>query len=196
MHSNPFATRFTRPGALPYLFGTQESVEQLVARLEEASWWGQIIGPHGTGKSTLLHSLAPAIEARGRSLVWFSQSQGERRLNVSQLEAEKWTAQTQIIIDGYEQLGWLARRWVKRLCRVRGAGLLVTAHEDVGLPKLWESAASEALVQQIVQQLLVQGEHSLIRPEDVSRCYQAHAGNVRETLFGLYDLHERRQAGG
>ncbi len=84
--SNPFATRFTRPGALDYYFAAAErldvdpslqpprseedsvvadrtdrsEIERMVLVLAQRRA-GLIVGPHGSGKTTLLHSLAPAL---------------------------------------------------------------------------------------------------------------------------------------
>ena len=64
--SNPFSTRFVRPGAVPYLFAPGQSADGLVRRLAGFGWRGQIIGPHGSGKSTLLAALAEPLARAGR----------------------------------------------------------------------------------------------------------------------------------
>ena len=56
-HTNPFATCWTRPGAMAFQFPPGESAERLVAKLAAVGWWGEIVGPHGSGKSTLLETL-------------------------------------------------------------------------------------------------------------------------------------------
>jgi hypothetical protein len=189
---NPFATRFVRPGALDYLFPPGTSLEGLVEKLAQQRWRGQIIGNHGTGKSTLLAALVPELASRGRDVALFSQGQGARRLAVTTRQARSWTRATQVVVDGYEQLGWLARRWLAWHVARTGAGILVTTHQDVGLPTLWETHPNEQLAQRIVATLL--GHHDRhLTPDDVSRCYHAHGGNLRETLFGLYDLYEQRR---
>ena len=77
---NPFATCWTRPGALPFRFNNGQSAEQLVAKLAAQQWHGAIVGPHGSGKSTLLEALKPAIVAAGRSIQAISLRDGQRRL--------------------------------------------------------------------------------------------------------------------
>src|SRR3989442_1545921 len=46
--SNPFSTRFIRPGVIPFVFADGQSPETLVEQLRQHHWWGQIIGPHGS----------------------------------------------------------------------------------------------------------------------------------------------------
>jgi hypothetical protein len=67
--TNPFATRWTRPGAIPFVFADGGTMLDLVARLQANEWRGAIVGPHGSGKSTLLAALVPAIAATGRRAV-------------------------------------------------------------------------------------------------------------------------------
>ena len=62
---NPFATRFVRPGVIPYRFDDRRTVADLVATLREHGWRGEIIGPHGSGKSTLVQTLIPALQEAG-----------------------------------------------------------------------------------------------------------------------------------
>jgi hypothetical protein len=66
-YDNPFATCWTKPGAIPFRFFAGQSISQIWERLATANWRGAIIGPHGSGKSTLLETLKPALIAAGHS---------------------------------------------------------------------------------------------------------------------------------
>jgi hypothetical protein len=191
VQSNPFATRYIRPGEIPFLFPDGDSVSGLVERLQASGWRGQIIGPHGSGKSTLLAALVPAVEAAGRSVVRVALHQGERRLPAIDLEAVSPT--TILIIDGYEQLSWWSRWHVGRHCKQRSAGLLITAHADQGFPTIYQTQPSEAVAQRVVAALLPQGDATLA-PADIASAFEATGGNVRETLFTLFDVYRERQA--
>lgn len=191
---NPFCSSRVRPGALPFLFAANENTAQLVDRLRQNGWWGQVVGGHGSGKSALLAALVPAVKRAGRRTLLIELHDGQHRLPIDLRHAEGLDSSTVLIIDGYEQLGLWARFRVKRFCRRVGLGLLVTAHLPVGLPDLFETAVNLELAQQIVEQL--QRQHpSHVTPEDVVEQFSRHAGNLRETLFDLYDLYERRRRG-
>jgi len=188
---NPFSTSRVRPGAIPYCFPPGQSAQGLVRRLRHSAWQGQIIGPHGSGKSALLAALIPAIEDAGRRTILIGLHDGQRRLPIDLKRPSPLDSSTVLIVDGYEQLGRLSRFRLKRFCRRHGIGLLVTAHRPVGLPELFHTATSLGLAQQVVAQLL--GERgTLITSEDVAERFSRHGGDLRETLFDLYDLYEHR----
>lgn len=189
---NPFSTRHVRPGAIEFIFSGDASPAALVARLRENGWRGEIVGPHGSGKSTLLATLVPKLEQAGRRIIQFALHAGERRLPVSSADTRTWDRDTQVVIDGYEQLGWWRRRWINLKCQASGSGLLVTAHESVGLPTLHQTAISPDVMQTVVARLLPPGV-PIVSPEDVAQAFQQHGPNLREALFALYDLYEQRR---
>jgi energy-coupling factor transporter ATP-binding protein EcfA2 len=191
MKSNPFATRFIRPGASPFLFLDDDSAEAIVERLKANRWRGQIIGEHGSGKSTLVATLVPLMEAEERQVVLLKVGPEVRRLPA--IEKSSLLPVTQLIIDGYEQLSWWSRIWIQWLVRRSGAGLLVTAHADVGLPMLYVTKSSEELAYAVVNSL-VSTEGSSIAPSEIADAYRAAGGNVRETLFKLFDIYQERKA--
>lgn len=193
---NPFATRYTRPGALPYLYSEGLSAERLVERLRANHWWGEIIGPHGVGKSTLLASLSPSLEQAGREIHSVTLRDGQRRLPRDFLTQCRRSNRTQIIVDGYEQLSRVRRFLLRRRCRRGGAGLLVTAHRPVGLPPLIDVHASRETLRQLIETLLA-GDSNAVEgkapPTDqlLDELLATHGANVREMLFDLYNRYER-----
>ncbi len=192
MTSNPFATRFTRPGAIPFLFPNGQSVDSLAAALEQANWWGEIVGPHGSGKSTLLAALMPEFARRGRDVIHLV-FRSDRTITGPWPPAPgAWTAATQVVVDGYEQLSWWNRRKLKNACRRGGAGLLITAHRPCGLPTIFRTQPTPKLAEMIARQLLPPDDDS-ITADDIHRLCSQHPTNLREVLFGLYDLYQERR---
>jgi hypothetical protein len=185
---NPFATCWTKPGALPFRFQDGQSAEQLVARLAGQNWWGQIIGPHGSGKSTLLATLLPAITATGRRVHELRLHKPTGRLESDAKEMER--DRTLVVVDGFEQLGRFARLRLRHQCRRAGAGLLVTTHVSSGLPTLIRLSPERRLVEQLVGDLCLQVSSRITR-DDVAASHASHGSNVREIFFDLYDRHER-----
>ena len=115
--ANPFSTRAVRPGAMEYQFPPDDSLAKLLARLRDNHWWGEIVGPHGSGKSTLLQTLRQALLNAGRKVHQFTLTSGERRLPAAAHDMSNWDDKTQVVIDGFEQLGWWQRRSLKRARR-------------------------------------------------------------------------------
>ncbi|MCA9147759.1 MAG: hypothetical protein KDA92_00605 [Planctomycetales bacterium] len=191
--SNPFATRWIQPGAINFQFPVGESLSQLIERLVANRWQGQIVGPHGSGKSTLLSNLMPALRDSGRDVRRFHLQVGQRVLPVSDDEIGGWSPQTLVVVDGYEQLSWWQRWRLRRDCRVRGAGLLVTTHRPTRLPLLAQTSTSVTLLRQLVTVLLERHPNGIeLADADVVRAFESHRGNLREALLELYDVYQQQ----
>ena len=113
-----------------------------------------------------------------------------------------WETGTQVIIDGYEQLVWWRRCWLEKQCRRQRVGLVITAHRPMGLPALLSTSVTPVIAQRIVAQLLAQQRHTGARSINISttaffsldriaHLLTRHHGNMRETLFSMYDLYEQ-----
>lgn len=193
---NPFATRYVRPGALRFSFPPGTDARSLVARLRRQLWRGQILGPHGSGKSTLLQTLIPELQEAGRDVRFAALHSGQRRWPFSSAETRTWRPETLIIVDGYEQLGWLARLRLSRLCRISRAGLLITCHRPASLPLLWQTATSLDLARELAARLLDGHQSQRVSDSGVVQAYGNCGGDLRECFFQLYDLYDapRRQA--
>lgn len=206
--SNPFSTRWTRPGAIPFLLPENETWESLLERLATNAWRGQIIGPHGSGKSTLLDSLRERLAmilvetqfvvirdgGRQEPDLWHTLRQhrsAPSRTSRLGNEPLRLPVKRLLVVDGAEQLTWLARRRLLLSCQRRQWGLVITAHRDWGLPTLLQIEPNAEMAQLIVDQLLVD-QPSCVTSSDIFAAFTQHAGDYREMLFSLYDLHEER----
>ncbi len=189
---NPFSTRHVKPGAIAYLFPPGENLTALVERLRRNTWWGQLVGPHGSGKSTLLAALLPMLELSGRSPLYLALHDGQRQLPLDPARFFAVDAATIVIVDGYEQLSRWNRWRLKRLCRGRGWGLIVSSHGETGLPDLMRTTVGVDRAGAIVRGLLG-AEEGLIGSEEIAQCFARHRGDMREMLMELYDLYEEHR---
>lgn len=188
---NPFSTRFVRPGAIPFHFPENQSADSLVETLRDHHWLGEIIGPHGTGKSTLLETLIPALESAGRRVIHLKLTASAPKLTIAQCFGNQWNRQTQVIVDGYEQLGVLARATLAARRRLSGAGMLITAHQSCDFPRLYSTAVDEHLAKALVEHLVANTD-AHFTPQQIATALQTSGGNFRDALFRLYDLYESR----
>jgi hypothetical protein len=187
--TNPFATRWTRPGAIPFQFPCAMTSDDVLQRLMEHGWQGAIVGPHGSGKSTLLATLLPALKAAGKHSIVVRLHNGERRLPLSRRELNQFGPADLVVIDGYEQLGRYQRWRLSRHCRRRHFGLLVTSHGACDLPVLFRTEPTLGLIEHLIEHHLPAHEGRIGR-QDVQHAWQRHAANVREVFFELYDRFE------
>ena len=121
-----------------------------------------IVGPHGTGKSTLFAALLPELQRTRCNVHSIALHDGERRLPAefaAEIESAFATAKRSgnrlgTVVDGYEQLSRWNRWRLRRRCRAITTGLLVTSHADVPLPVLFRTKTDVVLAEKIVSYLL------------------------------------------
>jgi hypothetical protein len=188
--SNPFATRFVRPGSVPYLFGDGQNARSVVRALKQCGWRGAIVGPHGSGKTTSLYTLLPELIAEDRNPVLMTLHDTQRRL-LSSVRLRCLDKKTVLIIDGYEQLNRASRALIWIYQRLRRFGLLVTAHADVRLPILCRTQGDLSVLHRLIEEELPRHGGYIARHE-IDCAFERCGGNLREALFDLYDLFERR----
>ena len=164
-----------------------ESWEDLLARLERLHYRAAVVGPEGTGKTTLLRDLAVRL-ARKRFTPKLITLTRERRIFPPRF-LESFLASLApsdiVLLDGAEQMRRLAWYRFNRACR-RAAGLIITTHHSGRLPTLIECLTDPDLLQWIVGELL--GEQATAWRDTVERLYQAYDGNLRDALRAMYDL--------
>lgn len=189
--TNPFATRHVRPGQLRPLSATATTrdIPAAVATIRSAGGSAAIVGPHGTGKSTLLRALAAEFAAAGLLAGQIQIRQGRDRL-AALLMVGRAAAGTTACLDGWEQLGPAGRIGARLLARLRGCHLVVTSHRPTGLPLHLPTSTSLRLLEAIVAAL--PDHDGLIEPADLAEAFDRHGGNLRESLADLYDRFELR----
>ena len=186
--SNPFSTRFLINGAIPFLFESGDG-SQLLVDFENYRFYAQIVGPHGTGKTTLLNSFVPELEKQGFNVVSTSLHDKQRCLPKSfcseiKNSKTKWTI---LVIDGYEQLGLFARLTVMYYRLRFGFGVLLTTHSPIrGVPVLYRTRATFATL----KRLLAGNIEAEIPDEKLESIFNNHSGNLRLVFLDLYDFYE------
>jgi len=193
--NNPFATRHVSPGEIPYFFSSDRDFHQIIKRADKASWTGQIVGPHGSGKTTLVRHLSDQLKQHFTAVEFFIvRGTGEVQVCPRLKGASHPVAKTLdpngdsrrlYVIDGIERLSWLQRKLLVADCRRKKIGLLVTAHRRLlGLPVFFETSFDQLRFGKILSHLGTQQYED--RYEALSNRF---GNNCREMLFELYDDH-------
>ncbi len=164
------------------------SWDDLLERLEQASFRGALVGPEGSGKTTLLEDIAERLKKSGRSSRWLQIRRETRRDGSRLVDDFLQAASTEdvLLVDGVEQLGPLTWRRLRR-GSLSHVGLIITTHAPGWLPTLIECRTSVELLDEIVTEL-APAEIERLRPE-LPRLFARLGGNVRLCLRELYDWH-------
>ena len=118
---NPFSSERVRPGAIPYLM-PEDNLGALIETLRRNRLTGQIVGPHGTGKSTLLATLADALERHGY----------QAEIVDADLFTGSMSRKNQVLLlDSAERIPGRLLRNLLHHAQCCGGGIVVTAHSDL-----------------------------------------------------------------
>ena len=197
--SNPFSTRFLSPGQLSFVGLDDQMLDRLVEKLIQQNGNGQIVGPHGTGKTTLTFELQKRVDRLNDSDTnyrFVRKTVGPRRtIRTSNPVAEfKPHSKTILVLDGVELLSWLQRLAMIKTCQRKRIGLLVTSHRPVwGLPILVSVKPDRSQLEAIVHQLTRDCDFQ-IPTERLDELYTNSDGNIREALMSCYDEFEANRA--
>lgn len=201
VQSNPFSTRCFRPGAIPFHFGEEGSLEELVRRADQPGRCHLIVGPHGTGKSTLLQHLyqhALSVNAEDRVLFFSCHKEREIPLN-EQPDWKAFRSARWVFIDGLEQVTVFRRARILQQTRGRGLRCIATSHRmHLGCTALWQTRMDTQVEQYVVKQLLEGQPEEMIQAAFSSEHWRQsrlrHGSNMRESLFDMYDWWQNYEA--
>lgn len=177
-HSNPFASRYVRPGALSFRVGSgNPPIDNIVARLREVRC-GVLVGDHGTGKSTLLRELASQLNDTMPGGQWVQLTQTwsaspslsfadrcqyllprlrETIANIRTVAAtqRRVVAGGVLVIDGAEQLPAAFRSLIARSSHRREHFVLLTSHHDISsFQTLYRTRLTPTLIHELLDELL------------------------------------------
>ncbi|MBA3700185.1 MAG: hypothetical protein H0W78_15150 [Planctomycetes bacterium] len=182
---NPF--RMQRIEALRYRLDAA-GWQQLLTRFAANRWRGVLVGPHGSGKTTLREE----IEARLRANGW-----QVRALVIGDGDVLRWSMlmdlitgageRTLLSIDGLDRLGTVLWWRLRRAAREVG-GILATSHVPGRLPTLHHHQTSASLLSELVHGLMADhgDDHAWI-DQRCDELFARHHGDVRACLRSLYD---------
>jgi energy-coupling factor transporter ATP-binding protein EcfA2 len=182
--ANPFATCWTRPGALPWC----GDIDAIVERLSRSEWRGQVVGPHGSGKTTLLRALVESLRQAGRRPVLFD------ACNDADMDGDV------LLVEAFERLS--RREQWRRIAAWRraGVGYVVTTHLTMRswfapLRVIAETQPNAAVVVELFERL-TKSRPTPVTIADALASFASRAGDLRETWFDLYLRHEELSRNG
>ncbi|MEM8933649.1 MAG: hypothetical protein AAGE94_20840 [Acidobacteriota bacterium] len=171
-------------------------VEALRFRLSDAGWrrlldrWathdqrGALVGPHGSGKTTLMTEMARR-SADGRPIRELSFSTEKHSFSTADRRTlDSLGADDLVTIDGVEQLTPWTRWRLGRALRTAGA-VLVTSHRPTFLPTIHEHRTDPELLIELVAELAPDLIDRLAR--ELPSLHARLDGDVRRCFFALYD---------
>jgi hypothetical protein len=161
------------------------SWESLLKALTRMAYRGAIVGPCGSGKTTLCEDVQVRLNHQGlqTQTLFISLDIHVPWRRVRQLLAEPFDV---LLVDGADHLSWWDWQRLKRRVFKLKRGLVVTTHKPGLLPTWHQCRPSPDILQGIANQLLARSPR-LTRPH-IEELFHAHQGNIREALRQLYDL--------
>jgi hypothetical protein len=185
-HENPF--RSERLHALRFVDVSHRARLDVRALVDRALALRRcaVIGPHGSGKTTLMLALAAELRVREIPVRYVHLSREDGRLSTAwrQFLRVRPGPHEAVLLDGGGDLRWHAFLQVAFACR-HARAFIITAHHLGRLRALARTRTDVALLDSLLADLLGTVDSQL--QAQAHRAFTAHRGNLREVFRDLYD---------
>ncbi len=162
-----------------------------------------IIGPHGSGKSTLVETLLPSLTSQ------YSHVLRERLARYPNENLKAWCNQRRenfrrlvclvrqsrrggvVVLDGIEQISWTVKWLFCAALALRRCALLATSHREMlGFVEVYRAELTPELIRHLSTQLThgSPGQYVALVQDELQRRDLSQVTNARELWFDLYDL--------
>ncbi len=221
---NPFTLDRVRPGALAWDHADDPAAAPaaVLAALDAAPWGeAAIVGPHGTGKSSLLVAVerhleragrpvgrvtAPGRDERNRRAPRAARAAAVRaavdatvRLTAGGGDGGDGGERPVLLLDSADRLGRWERATVRRAARRRGVRLLMVTHAPLaGVPTALDRVVAPTLARRIARGLAAGTDFPVPDEPWFAAALAAEHGSFRavlERLYDAYEVHHRRGRG-
>lgn len=203
--SNPFSTCNVRPGAIRYQPADDkvDQLDSLVGRVRQHCF-ALIVGPHGSGKSTLIETLMPELRDRFTHITSVRTNASTATSVFGRLRDARQNSKLAhdrlaradsgglLIVDGIEQLSATGRQSLVRKARRAGQSVLATSHAGIRqFVTIYRTTLTPQLVSRLTRSLLGHADDvSDVVLKDLDQRDLSGLTNLRELWFELYDVVE------
>ena len=166
---------------------TSEDLQHILDKLKIQNYCGAILGPHGSGKSTLMEDIQHGLEGEGKKTQWI-RIHKESEKSVKRAAIKKILAcdvNTINFLDGAESLGVI--NWITLAYKIKKKRrtLIATTHYPCPLPRIFKTYTSQAQALELTQKLAAEYWNPTL--EAVAKnAYTKNKGDVREVFRACY----------